>query len=290
MFYVMKKYLLFVNLVCIAIFASADIAPWPRNNHGIAPAIDNCSVQMKDERVVIDLYKNYSVVSCTFNMFNHGDAVDMEVGFPEMHFVKSEVESVEWAMTVDKKSSDNAWEDCRKMYEPYIKMNVDGKKLGVDDVFLSRNVKNAENIPWFVWNEHFKARKGKKISLTYKTMGYGAEYHGDKHVGANCYKVFKYILNTGAGWYGEIEKADVIVRMHDVDVKTIESISPCGANLSKNKTLVWHFENLEPTVEDDIKIVFYNLDERRAVDDYYKKAADESETTALGKWYIDTTK
>ena len=120
------------------------------------------------------------------------------------------------------------------------------------------------NFPWYVWNVHFDKNERKVIKVTYSLpsgKGYGADY-----------RYFKYILETGSGWYKEIEKANIKLQLHNIDTETIEEIAPSGFNNDKiNKTLEWNLTNIEPTGKDDIYVKYYNPKERRNWEKYQKK-------------------
>jgi tetratricopeptide (TPR) repeat protein len=76
------------------------------------------------------------------------------------------------------------------------------------------------------------------------------------------YEAFKYVLETGAGWNGTIGSADVIVRLpYEVNKANVwvESVSGYseptqGGALSGNEVR-WHFDELEPTLEDNIEVI-----------------------------------
>jgi len=112
------------------------------------------------------------------------------------------------------------------------------------------------NYPWYVWRVHFKEGEKKIIKVTYNLpsgLGYGANY-----------RYFKYLLNTGAGWYDDIEKADIILNFHDINMKNIEEITPNNYLLNvQKKTITWSFRNLEPTEEDDIYVRYFDTAERK---------------------------
>jgi hypothetical protein len=118
--------------------------------------------------------------------------------------------------------------------------------------------------PWYVWDVHFKENEKKTIKVIYSLpsgKGYGAEY-----------RYFKYILETGSGWYGLIEKADIELKLHDINMETIEEISPKGFHIDTSAKIVkWNFIDLEPTKDDDIYLRYYNVEERRRRELYLKK-------------------
>jgi len=120
------------------------------------------------------------------------------------------------------------------------------------------------NYPWYVWKVHFEEGERKIIKVTYDLpsgLGYGANY-----------RYFKYLLNTGAGWYDDIEKADIILNLHDINIKNIEEITPKNYSLDiQKKTITWNFRNLEPTEDDDIYVRYFDTAERNKYLKYQKK-------------------
>jgi hypothetical protein len=124
--------------------------------------------------------------------------------------------------------------------------------------------KKKGNYPWYVWKVHFKEGERKIIKVTYNLpsgMGYGANY-----------RYFKYLLNTGAGWYKDIEKADIILNLNDINIENIEEISPTNYFLdTQKKTITWNFRNLEPTEEDDIFVRYFDTNERKRFEKHQEK-------------------
>lgn len=112
--------------------------------------------------------------------------------------------------------------------------------------------------PWYVWNISFEENEHKTVKVSYKLPS-GLAYRAK-------YRYFKYILNTGAGWYKDIGEADIILNLHDVDISKIEKISPQGYKLNKKKKVIsWDLKNIEPTVEDDIYVQFYTSQDGRNI-------------------------
>ena len=78
------------------------------------------------------------------------------------------------------------------------------------------------------------------------------------------FRYFKYILNTGSGWFKDIGKAEIILNLHNIDFDNIEKISPKDYSIDKkNKTVKWTFTNLEPTELDDIYLQYFKSKERK---------------------------
>lgn len=145
----------------------------------------------------------------------------------------------------------NEWRDTKPQFGSDLWMEFD-KQMG------------KGNFPWYVWNVHFAKNERKVIKVAYSLpscMGYGAEY-----------RYFKYILETGSGWNGVIEKANIKLKVHNIKIKTIEEITPNGFHIDRaNKTIEWNLENLEPTNKDDIYIKYYDPKERRKWQKNHKK-------------------
>lgn len=105
------------------------------------------------------------------------------------------------------------------------------------------------NYPWYVWNVHFKKDESRIIKVTY-SVPCGFAYRGK-------YRFFNYLLSTGTGWKGKIEKAVVNVRLHDVDPDEIEKMIPDHNKFDRESdTITWTFADFEPTAQDDIYIQY----------------------------------
>lgn len=120
------------------------------------------------------------------------------------------------------------------------------------------------NYPWYVWRMKFARGESRTIRVNYTVppgMTKGAES-----------RYVKYLLSTGAGWQDNIKRADVSVKLHDVNMGAIELISPGNHRVDKRlKTINWTFTDLEPTTKDDIYVKYYDAEERRKYDAFRRK-------------------
>ena len=127
--------------------------------------------------------------------------------------------------------------------------------------------------PWAAFEATFPPGEEVTLRVTYQqaTWGYSP------------YRVLTYILETGAGWRGRIEEAEIRVRLpYTATEETIplgksfwgygRGTTP-GARL-EGQEVVWHFRDLEPTREHNIFLLFLQPDywqeiqrRRRAVQD-----------------------
>ena len=81
----MRKILLIILAIVIITPIIADVAPSPIVVKGIYTN-DSCKIQMIKEYVYADIYGDSAKVECIFELKNHGDSVNIEIGFPEMNF------------------------------------------------------------------------------------------------------------------------------------------------------------------------------------------------------------
>lgn len=73
----------------------------------------------------------------------------------------------------------------------------------------------------------------------------------DSHSSA---KHFTYRLSTGAAWAGPIAKGNVTIRAEGLPSEEIRVLAPAGKFSRTGKSWTWKFENLEPTLADDLKV------------------------------------
>ncbi len=67
-------------------------------------------------------------------------------------------------------------------------------------------------------------------------------------------KVFRYRLSTGAVWAGPIAKGTVTVRADGIRPEDLRILAPAGRFKRVDEAWQWSFENLEPTLADDLRI------------------------------------
>ena len=68
-------------------------------------------------------------------------------------------------------------------------------------------------------------------------------------------RIFRYRLSTGACWAGTIASGRVTLRPKGIDPAELRVIKPVNRfHKNKDDSWVWEFENLEPTLADDIEV------------------------------------
>lgn len=112
--------------------------------------------------------------------------------------------------------------------------------------------RERDEIPWAVFDVTFPRSRDVVVEVTYTVAGYG--YFPQT--------TFEYVLETGAGWNDTIGEADIIVQLPyaatDTNVFVEESNSSSASTpeavLTANQVR-WHFEDLEPTSQDNIEVI-----------------------------------
>jgi len=129
--------------------------------------------------------------------------------------------------------------------------HFDGNLIGEFDSLL-----NKGNYAWYIWKVKFEKSESKTIKVNYMVpsgVGYGGEY-----------RFLKYLVSTGTGWKDKINRAEIKVKLNNIKSNTIETVSPSNHKLDdKAKIICWTFENIEPTVDNDIYVIYYSPSERR---------------------------
>jgi tetratricopeptide (TPR) repeat protein len=227
---------------------SADVAP-PEPPFGSNPYHDGTGtqVQMAAEKVVFDVaatsaYRNGQAhVSAAFQMHNQGSQDEkMMVRFP-------------LGVVYDEK--------C--IYSPYPSINdlsakVDGAAAAVTTSYELVNNYTVDpqvgvKIPcWANFPVTFPGDQDVTIAVSYTAQGYGDLPQTDESLGLggnnpSAEIAYWYVLETGAGWYGSIGKADVIFHFpYEANDKNVDMESTGTDWTLSGNEISWHRENFEP--------------------------------------------
>lgn len=234
--------------------ANADVAPDPEAAASDISPGQGTQVQMVSERVVLDVQMQPSVhasqtptatvalVTADFTMRNLGNVDEtMDVRFPK-------------SFPTSDGFSPNQIGAAIETIETF----VNGKSVA------NRSV-NAQGVPWAVWQVDFPAGRDINLRVQYRTVG--VDYYGSVD--------FYYLLETGAGWRGSIGQGDIIFQFpYSADVNMVEpradyirALYPATTPpfIAEGNTLRWHFENLEPTRADNVRLQIVRPDLWQAI-------------------------
>jgi hypothetical protein len=235
--------ILFLLLLFFAAPAQADVAPPAQPPGGSIGPGEPTQVQMLAETVEVTVQPmpyagepqlvdktTQAKVKASFTMHNLGNAGEkMQVRFPLM----------------DPSGMGDGFGNYPEIQD--IQVRVNEKLIPTARITTpTPNTwdKNAPPIAWAAFDVSFPPDKNMAIDVSYtlKPTGY--------------YPVaeFRYILETGAGWRGPIGSADILLRLpYDATPQNViqgENTSTPGGGYAGNEVR-WHYENLEPTAQDN---------------------------------------
>jgi len=224
----------------------ADVAPpeMPPGSNPV-PGEEQTQVQMLAETVILEVQPNpyprgeeykdwnlvddWAMVTATFTMRNQGNQAEtMEARFPLM--------------------KPNGWGDGWFNYPEItnFRVFVENKQVNWKRITTeNKATKDAPPIAWAAFEVTFPPGKDVLIMVKYDSRASGYPPFSE----------FRYILETGAGWKDAIGSADIILRLpYPASAENAAlPYSTEGGEYSGNEVR-WHFENLEPTMEDNIRI------------------------------------
>ncbi|MBI4670336.1 MAG: PD40 domain-containing protein [Chloroflexi bacterium] len=275
----------FALLVCLAALilfgaprAEADVAPNPEAAASDISPEQGTQVQMASERVVLDIqmrpFQRYGEtftgpvanVTADFTMRNLGSADEtMEVRFP--------------------KSFPTA-----HGFSPIVAGNaIESIETFVNGAPVANHQETFDDTPWAVWQVNFPAGRDVNLRVQYRTLG--TDFYGSID--------FYYILQTGAGWRGPIGQGDIVFQFpYPADLDMVESKdtyiraeypSTTPPFVAEGNQLRWHFENLEPTPKDNVRLLILRPDLWQAILDARAQAQLQPNNAAaqiqLGQQY-----
>lgn len=220
--------------------ARADAAP-PREPPGsnLVPA-GQTMVQMVAEYVLIVIPQTSGVggpvnIQAVFSMRNQGAAAEtMDVRFP--------LEPID--------GYGNGWGE--RVYIDDFHVSVDGQSIPTQEVW--EPFTDGPSISWAVFRVTFGPGEDVRITVDYTTRLYGREW-----------AMVDYILETGAGWYGPIGSAVVVLRLpyavSDSNIFAYYPYDPWGRGAEPTPAFVgreirWTWRDLEPTDQDNLALYF----------------------------------
>lgn len=217
--------------------ASGDIA-------GFEPkAVEN--VRILDEKLTALVGPGSTDVEVRYVMRNVSDGkVKVKFGFPVEESVLQSVGGV--AIPPPKA----AGPDAPKSIRDY-RVEAAGREVAAK---WRREVSKPKDDPrysglsgWMVSEMTFAAAEEKVVTLRY-TVGHDA--------GA-----FVYRLSTGGCWAGTIGSGRIVIRPSGIDPRNLQPLRPVNRFKRAGDDWVWDFENLEPTLDDDMRIAANAADE-----------------------------
>ena len=215
-------------------------------------------VTIEDETLKIDLHPDYAAVDVRYRMHNTGPKVQQDFFFP--------VER--WGKNPDA-DTDTKTADVRDY-----QITVDGKKLPSTNVSGPKEEANETTPGQFYQQSVSTIKSWKKSVIPFErnqtrevTIRYNAPYaENDESVSDDGHisdATFAYSLSPAATWKGPIGKGKIEINIVHPEPEDVSIEKPKERFQKINDThYEWTFENLKPTLADDIRIVAHSKYDR----------------------------
>jgi hypothetical protein len=211
-------------------------------------------VTIEDETLKIDLYPDYAEVDVRYRMHNTGPKVQQDFFFPVERWGKNP------DADTDTKGSDIA----------HYKISVDGRELKSTNVSAAKQ-ESSETTSGQFWQENISTIKSWKKSVIpldrnqtrEVTVRYRAKYaENDESVSDDLHisdATFAYSLSPAATWKGPIGKGKIEINVLHPEPEDVSIEKPKERFQKVSDThYEWQFENLKPTLADDIRIIAHS--------------------------------
>jgi hypothetical protein len=211
-------------------------------------------VTIEGETVKIDLHPEYAAVEVHYRMYDTGPKVEQEFFFPVERWGKNPDADTET------KSADVS------QYQ----ITVDGKKLTSTSVSGPKE-EASETMSGQFWQQDVATIKSwKKSVIPFErnqtrevTIRYSAKYaENDESVSDDSHisdATFAYSLSPAATWKGPIHKGKIDINILHPEPEDVSIEKPKERFRKISDThYEWEFENLKPSLADDIRIVAHS--------------------------------
>lgn len=246
----MASLILFVNARLLANGGAWQTGVPETGNGAASDQKKTTEVTIEEEKLTIDLHQEFAAVEVRYRMRNTGGEVAQDFFFPVERWAESDGEDGGTAQ-ID--------------LEGYT-ITADGAELKWQNVDAKGDKPKAEKDPRWgefkagtrLWKKSsipFAQGQTREILIRYRSP-YAAIQSSVSDDGHSSEAYFRYSLSPAATWKGPIGKGKVTVNYLHPRPEEISIKKPKDRFKKISDTeFVWEFQNLKPTLDDDIKIV-----------------------------------
>ena len=222
---------------------------------GNAAATDqkkSTNVTIEDEKLTIDLHQEFAAVEVRYRMKNTGGQVDQDFFFPVERWAESDGEGTDFAV-IDLKGYAITADGTELKSE---KVDAKGEKPKAEKDRYWGEFKAATRL-WLKSTIPFAQGQTREILIRYRSP-YAAIQSSVSDDGHSGEAYFRYSLSPAATWKGPIGKGKITVNYLNPRPEEISITKPKDRFKKINDTqFAWEFQNLKPTLADDMKIVVH---------------------------------
>jgi hypothetical protein len=106
---------------------------------------------------------------------------------------------------------------------------------------------------WLISEVTFAANEEKPVMIRFQSV-YPMDVWSVSENGTRSAGIFRYRLSTAACWNGTIGTGRIVLKPQGIDPSWLRVLKPVNRFRKEGGNLVWDFENLEPTLADDLVI------------------------------------
>lgn len=206
-------------------------------------------IRILDEKLTVDLGSAEAAVDIRYRMRNEsGRKVKVRFGFPVEESFDVENLGVPAARTAEKT-------DQLRYCRDY------AITAGGAPIKASWKVeKNSDKVPhfkgiagWLVSEITFEAGAELPVQIRFRS-GYSREVWSVSESGHHSNSLFRYRLSTAACWAGTIGTGRIELRPSGIAPEDLRVLKPVNRFKKEGNSWVWEFQDLEPTLADDLEI------------------------------------
>lgn len=137
-------------------------------------------------------------------------------------------------------------------------------------------------VGWWVSELTFTGGQEIPVLIRFRS-GYPQSGYGSSCDFSNSATIFKYRLSCAACWAGTIGSGHIVLKPAGIDPRQLQVLKPVNRFRKLGESWVWDFENLEPTLADDLVV--------EAVPEVSRHYGGEHHDyyNSNGEWYMITT-
>jgi len=106
---------------------------------------------------------------------------------------------------------------------------------------------------WLISEINFAANEEKPVMIRFQSA-YPLEEWSVSDNESRSADIFRYRLSTAACWNGTIGTGRIVLKAQGIDPSWLKALKPVNRFRMEDGNLIWNFENLEPTMADDMEI------------------------------------
>ena len=228
-------------------------------------------IRILDEKLTVALGPKSADVEVRYLMRNETDKkVKVRFGFPVEESFDQNLLDLEQPDGAGK--TPNRLRYCQNYVISAAGKSIAAKWQGEEKASDDKRFKGIAG--WLISEITFAAGEEKPVMIRFRSS-YPMEKWSVSEDTSGGAALFKYRLSTAACWAGTIGTGRIILKPAGIDPRELKVLKPVNRFKKVGENWVWDFENLEPTLADDLEI------------------EAQPETRGYGSWRrqtVDTTK